>query len=300
MLDLGGVGLTTAERSEADPLVIAGGSIVLNPEPVADFVDAVVLGEGEDVVLRDQRRPRVARLAPPDRARGRRRRGEWRRGVDRTHRPARPGPHPAACTCRRYTGPLYLADGRFDRTGAASTRPPRPRSPLASPPTSRPTSAAFASSSPTSPSSSTAPSSRSCAAAPAAAASARPACSPGRCASARRTWPSPPPRRSCDATGYEEIGLTSLSTADYTYVREVATELHRRRPGDDPVAAEHARRRLHRRAGRRHRSGRPARRLHLRARGGQPAAARRHQQGRRATRRSSAAPSWPSVAAGAR
>jgi len=33
------------------------------------------------------------------------------------------------------------------------------------------------------------------------------------------------------ATGYEEIGLTSLSTADYTYVREVATELHRRRPG---------------------------------------------------------------------
>jgi radical SAM superfamily enzyme YgiQ (UPF0313 family) len=32
------------------------------------------------------------------------------------------------------------------------------------------------------------------------------------------------------ATGYEEIGLTSLSTADYTYVREVATELHRRRP----------------------------------------------------------------------
>jgi radical SAM superfamily enzyme YgiQ (UPF0313 family) len=32
------------------------------------------------------------------------------------------------------------------------------------------------------------------------------------------------------STGYEEIGLTSLSTADYTYVREVATELKRRRP----------------------------------------------------------------------
>jgi radical SAM superfamily enzyme YgiQ (UPF0313 family) len=51
MLDLAGIGLTTAERSETDPLVIAGGSIVLNPEPIADFVDAVVLGEGEDVVL---------------------------------------------------------------------------------------------------------------------------------------------------------------------------------------------------------------------------------------------------------
>src|ERR1035437_1033501 len=51
MLDLAGIGLTTAERSDDDPLVIAGGSIVLNPEPIADFVDAVVLGEGEDVVL---------------------------------------------------------------------------------------------------------------------------------------------------------------------------------------------------------------------------------------------------------
>jgi len=29
------------------------------------------------------------------------------------------------------------------------------------------------------------------------------------------------------ATGYEEIGLTSLSTADYTYVNEVATTIHR-------------------------------------------------------------------------
>src|SRR6202142_702471 len=51
MLDLAGIGLTTTERSDSDPLVIAGGSIVLNPEPMADFVDAVVLGEGEDVVL---------------------------------------------------------------------------------------------------------------------------------------------------------------------------------------------------------------------------------------------------------
>ena len=46
------------------------------------------------------------------------------------------------------------------------------------------------------------------------------------------------------------------------------------------LAAEHARRRLHRRAGRRHRTGRPAVRLHVRARGRQPAAARHDQQGR--------------------
>lgn len=51
MLDLGGVGLTTAERAETDPLVVAGGTTTLNPEPIADVLDAVVLGEGEDVVL---------------------------------------------------------------------------------------------------------------------------------------------------------------------------------------------------------------------------------------------------------
>jgi radical SAM family uncharacterized protein len=51
MLQLGGLALDAAARTDAEPLVIAGGSCVLNPEPVADFVDAVVLGEGEDVVL---------------------------------------------------------------------------------------------------------------------------------------------------------------------------------------------------------------------------------------------------------
>jgi radical SAM family uncharacterized protein len=50
LLELGGVPLLAGERTEADPLVIAGGSIVLNPEPFADFLDAVALGEGEDVV----------------------------------------------------------------------------------------------------------------------------------------------------------------------------------------------------------------------------------------------------------
>ena len=64
MLDLGGIGLTTGERSESDPLVIAGGSIVLNPEPIAGFVDAVVLGEGEDVVIEISDEPRLAPADP--------------------------------------------------------------------------------------------------------------------------------------------------------------------------------------------------------------------------------------------
>ncbi len=51
ILDLGGLPLHAGDRTARDPLVIAGGSIVLNPEPFADFLDAVVLGEGEDVVV---------------------------------------------------------------------------------------------------------------------------------------------------------------------------------------------------------------------------------------------------------
>src|SRR5580698_1662119 len=50
LLDLGEVPLHTAERSEDDPLVIAGGHCAFNPEPLADFIDAFVLGDGEEVV----------------------------------------------------------------------------------------------------------------------------------------------------------------------------------------------------------------------------------------------------------
>ena len=50
MLDLGRVPLLAADRSAGDPLVIAGGPCAFNPEPLADFLDAVVLGDGEDVI----------------------------------------------------------------------------------------------------------------------------------------------------------------------------------------------------------------------------------------------------------
>jgi radical SAM family uncharacterized protein/radical SAM-linked protein len=48
MLDLGGVPLRAADRSEGDPLVIAGGPTATHPEPLADFVDAFVIGDGEE------------------------------------------------------------------------------------------------------------------------------------------------------------------------------------------------------------------------------------------------------------
>jgi radical SAM family uncharacterized protein len=50
-LDLAGIPLHARDRTEADPVVLAGGHSAFNPEPIADFVDAAVLGDGEEVVL---------------------------------------------------------------------------------------------------------------------------------------------------------------------------------------------------------------------------------------------------------
>ena len=51
MLSLGGVPVWSSERSQADPIVIAGGPCAFNPEPLADFIDAFVIGDGEDAIL---------------------------------------------------------------------------------------------------------------------------------------------------------------------------------------------------------------------------------------------------------
>ena len=51
MLDLGKVPLFSKDRTEEHPFVLAGGSCTYNPEPVADFFDFFVLGEGEEVIL---------------------------------------------------------------------------------------------------------------------------------------------------------------------------------------------------------------------------------------------------------
>ena len=50
MLELGGVPLLAAERGDCDPLIIAGGTGAYNPEPLADFVDLFVLGDGEEAL----------------------------------------------------------------------------------------------------------------------------------------------------------------------------------------------------------------------------------------------------------
>ena len=51
MLDLAGIPLHSTERTELTPLVIAGGTAMYNAEPIADFIDLVSLGEGEDITV---------------------------------------------------------------------------------------------------------------------------------------------------------------------------------------------------------------------------------------------------------
>ena len=50
-LDLAGIPLHAVDRTDDDPIVLAGGHSAFNPEPIADFVDAAVLGDGEEIVL---------------------------------------------------------------------------------------------------------------------------------------------------------------------------------------------------------------------------------------------------------
>jgi radical SAM family uncharacterized protein/radical SAM-linked protein len=71
MLDLAGIPLRSADRGEGDPLVVAGGPVVFNCEPLADFLDFVFIGDGEELVpefldrLRELKRagaPRAERI----------------------------------------------------------------------------------------------------------------------------------------------------------------------------------------------------------------------------------------------
>jgi radical SAM family uncharacterized protein len=50
LIDLAGMAVRSAERVLGDPVVVAGGHCAFNPEPLADFVDAFVMGDGEEVV----------------------------------------------------------------------------------------------------------------------------------------------------------------------------------------------------------------------------------------------------------
>ena len=50
MLDLAGMELRSKNRGEEDPVIIAGGPCAYNPEPLAEFVDAFLIGDGEELL----------------------------------------------------------------------------------------------------------------------------------------------------------------------------------------------------------------------------------------------------------
>ncbi len=50
MLSLGGIPVWSRDRTDGDPVVIAGGPCTFNPEPMSGFFDALVIGDGEEVI----------------------------------------------------------------------------------------------------------------------------------------------------------------------------------------------------------------------------------------------------------
>lgn len=50
-LDLSGIPLHSVDRGDFHPIVIAGGHSAFNPEPIADFIDAAVMGDGEEITV---------------------------------------------------------------------------------------------------------------------------------------------------------------------------------------------------------------------------------------------------------
>jgi len=107
-LDLAGIPLHACDRGDGDPIVIAGGHAAFNPEPMADFVDAVIVGDGEQAVLE------VTDLLTSWKAQG------------------RPGGRRGLLLALARTGGVYvpafyevdyLADGRIKRVTPAASAP---------------------------------------------------------------------------------------------------------------------------------------------------------------------------------
>ncbi|MDA3871964.1 MAG: TIGR03960 family B12-binding radical SAM protein [Candidatus Marinimicrobia bacterium] len=52
ILDLSKIPIFSKNRSEEDPIIIAGGSGAVNPEPIKDFIDIFVIGDGEEIIIK--------------------------------------------------------------------------------------------------------------------------------------------------------------------------------------------------------------------------------------------------------
>ncbi len=108
MLDLAGLPVLAAERDERHPLVVGGGAAAYNPEPLADFVDAFAIGEGEELVVE------LSEAIGEGKRRG------WSREALLRHLAGIPGVY-----VPRYYEPEYRADGTL-----AALRPAVPEARL--------------------------------------------------------------------------------------------------------------------------------------------------------------------------
>jgi radical SAM family uncharacterized protein len=80
MLDLAGIPFYSKDRDDSHPLIMAGGPSMVNPEPIADFVDLIVIGDGEEVIvkltelyikmIKDEKKSRQEYLLEASRIRG--------------------------------------------------------------------------------------------------------------------------------------------------------------------------------------------------------------------------------------
>ena len=115
LIDLAGVPVRSADRTADHPVVIAGGHCVFNPEPLGDFVDCFVLGDGEEVVS-ELNEVLAAHRAGPARAAGAGDRPALLRALSRV-----PGVYVPACYDVAYdddTGRLAGITPRFADTPA--------------------------------------------------------------------------------------------------------------------------------------------------------------------------------------
>ena len=116
-LDLAGIPLMAHERGDHHPLVVMGGHAAFNPEPVADFVDAVVLGDGEEAVLAISEIVSAFKAEHPAPRRGRQRHVA-------APGPARAPGRPAVVYVPAFYDVEYLADGRIGRVVPTNSAAP--------------------------------------------------------------------------------------------------------------------------------------------------------------------------------
>ncbi|MBW1785801.1 MAG: TIGR03960 family B12-binding radical SAM protein [Deltaproteobacteria bacterium] len=98
MLDLAGIPLYSSERDASAPLIVAGGPACFNPEPMAEFVDLFVIGDGEAALLEVCR---IVRNAKRAKLRDRQELLQRLRGVEGVYVPS-------------YFSVRYRADGKID------------------------------------------------------------------------------------------------------------------------------------------------------------------------------------------